>query len=271
MFKSLEDKMKYYRSLSDYKLLPKSPVMLMLDGRRFSKFCKQFNKPYDDNFIEMMNKTALYLCNNIENVMFAYVQSDEISIYLSDEGDSSDSWFSYRISKLCSIASSMAASYFNKLMTLYLLNGKTDVSEIRSIIDSYKTVEFDCKAWNLPDIRHVYLHFLWRQIDCVRNSKQMFARGYFSHNELEGVNTDDSIKMVKEKIGADWNDIEDGKKYGRFIYKLENIINTDNVSVVRYKNFYSDGFDLTSKENKEKFFSIIRHLKELKNDKISNR
>lgn len=41
---TLEKRMLYYRSLTDYKLLPNAPVLLMLDGRAFSKFCKRFEK-----------------------------------------------------------------------------------------------------------------------------------------------------------------------------------------------------------------------------------
>ena len=46
---TLEKRMLYYRSLTDYKLLPNAPVVLMLDGRAFSKFCKRFEKPYDES------------------------------------------------------------------------------------------------------------------------------------------------------------------------------------------------------------------------------
>ena len=39
-WKSLEDRMLYYRGLADYKLLPKSYVVVMIDGRSFSKLIK---------------------------------------------------------------------------------------------------------------------------------------------------------------------------------------------------------------------------------------
>ena len=62
-FEGLEDRMLYYRGLSDYRLIPNSYVLLMLDGRSFSSFVKNyFDKPFDDKFINMMNETAKYLC-----------------------------------------------------------------------------------------------------------------------------------------------------------------------------------------------------------------
>ena len=40
-FKNLEDKCLYYRSLTDYKLLPNGYTIVMLDGRSFSKKIKK--------------------------------------------------------------------------------------------------------------------------------------------------------------------------------------------------------------------------------------
>ena len=98
-FKNLEDRMLYLRSLTDYKLIPNDYVLIMLDGRSFSSTIKRyFKKPFDDTFINIMNETALYLCNNVQGCKFAYVQSDEISLILTDfETPETDSFFGYRL------------------------------------------------------------------------------------------------------------------------------------------------------------------------------
>ena len=65
-FKSLKDKQEYYRSLTDYRLVPNSYVLVMLDGRSFSKKIKnKFRKPFDERFIKAMNETTKYLCEQI--------------------------------------------------------------------------------------------------------------------------------------------------------------------------------------------------------------
>ena len=70
-FNSLEDRMNYYRGLTDYKLMPKSYVMVMLDGRSFSTMIKnKFEKPFDNKFINMMNETAKYVCSKVEGAKF---------------------------------------------------------------------------------------------------------------------------------------------------------------------------------------------------------
>lgn len=227
-FDNLKEKCEYYRNLNDTRLVPNSYVMVMCDGRAFSKGIKtRFKKPFDEDFIQIMNETAEYICANVQGCKMAYTQSDEISIIITDFEDiNSDSFFGFRNCKLLSIISSLATAKFNQLMTKYLFNKRFDkyqefsIDEISNFIDNINLYQFDCKCWNIPSYNDVFSWFLYRQIDCVRNSKQQAAQTYLSHKELLGNDTDSQIKMLKEKKGIDWHsDYNDGMKYGRFIYK----------------------------------------------------
>jgi tRNA(His) guanylyltransferase len=102
-FNSLKEKYLYYRNITDYKLYPNGYVMVMLDGRSFSKkIKKKFERPFDKKFIDIMNQTAVYLCENVSNCKFAYVQSDEISLVLSDFGDAEPFfWESFMQTTVC--------------------------------------------------------------------------------------------------------------------------------------------------------------------------
>ena len=100
IFNSLKDKCNYYRELTDYRLLPNAPIIVMIDGKNFSKLVKnKFEKPFDDWFIETMNKTAEHLCKNIQNCVCAFVQSDEISIVIRDCSETS-TYFDGRVCKI---------------------------------------------------------------------------------------------------------------------------------------------------------------------------
>lgn len=254
---TLKDRCLYLRSLSDIRLLPNCYVMLMLDGRAFSKFCKQFEKPYSDEFISLMNETALFLCSQIEGCRFAYTQSDEISILIKQD-DTSDLWFGNRISKLCSITASLASSKFTKLLVSNLIKKATNKDEIQDAIEKLSIVSFDCKAWNIPTLNDVYSWFIYRQRDCIRNSKQMLSQFYFTHKEIEGVNCETQIEMVKEKFGVDWNELPNNKKFGRFLYRQEVEIQVPNSEevILRKKWRCNDAFQLTF-ENKFDFKKLI--------------
>ncbi|MBP5722807.1 MAG: tRNA(His) guanylyltransferase Thg1 family protein [Bacteroidales bacterium] len=248
-FETLQDKCDYFRSLSDYRITPNSYVILMLDGRSFSKLIKnKYRKPFDNRFIGMMNETAKYLLQNIQGAKFAYVQSDEISILVTDfDTPVTDAPFGYRLCKLQSICAAMAASKFNQLAMLNELksrdydNIKFDcddtiyrVSDVYKLIETQKLVEFDCKAWSVPDYNTAFCHFLWRQNDCVRNSKQQAAQTYLSHKELIGLETDKQVTLLKEKKGIDWNTgYNDGEKYGRLIFKETRRMERDGVEYER--------------------------------------
>ena len=63
---TLKDKCEAMRKTTDYHLPKKTYVMGMLDGRSFSRLIKNnYEKPFDDKFISMMNEVAIYVCKNV--------------------------------------------------------------------------------------------------------------------------------------------------------------------------------------------------------------
>ena len=257
-FKSLEDKCLYYRSLTDYKLLPNSYVLVMVDGRSFSHMIKnKFQKPFDDEFIRMMNETAQYVCKNVQGCKFAYVQSDEISFVLTDfDTPTTDAFFGNRLCKMQSIIASLATAKFNNLMMQYAL--KTSTVGCQIIAEKIPLYQFDCKCWNVPSINDVFAWFLYRQIDCIRNSKQQTAQTYLPHSALMNKDTDEQISLLISEKGIDWNEFDDDKKYGRFIYKEEvTMTNPDNnETFTRNKWTVHPGFPLMTDDGRRKFLDI---------------
>lgn len=217
-FDTLKEKCEYFRGLTDYRLTPNSYVIAMLDGHCFSKLIKnKYKKPFDKDFMDMMDETAKHILRSIQGAKFAYVQSDEISVLITDfDTPETDSPFGYRLCKLQSILAGMASAKFNLLEVTKEMKGSVSC---QAIVDKHRLVEFDCKAWSVPDYNEAFCHFLWRQNDCVRNSKQQAAQTYLPHKELMGLDTDAQIGKLLSEKGIDWNAYTDGEKYGRLIYK----------------------------------------------------
>jgi tRNA(His) 5'-end guanylyltransferase len=272
-FKNLEDKCLYYRGLADYKLLPGSYVIVMLDGRSFSKLIKnKFEKPFDDNFIGMMNETAKYVCENVQGCKLAYVQSDEISLVLTDfDTPTTDAFFGYRLCKMQSIIASLATAKFNQLMLSHNLEKHSydklledGADTLYSVKDAIRTVDnatlyqFDCKCWNVPNINDVFAWFLYRQIDCVRNSKQQAAQAYLSHSDLLGLDTDAQIQLLNNEKGIDWNNYPMTQKYGRFIWKRKVLMtNVDSGELYhRHKWLVQPAFPLMGENGRDNFFKL---------------
>lgn len=238
-FDTIEGRMTYFRGLSDYRLMPKTPVIVMLDGRSFSKVIKKrFKRPFDADFINMMNETAKYLCDNVANCKFAYTQSDEISLILIDyENPKGDSFFGYRLCKLQSVIASMAAAKFNQLLALYNLENHPSINPYETI-SKMKLVEFDCRAWNVPNENEVFAWLLFRQNDCVRNSKAQTAQTWLSHNQLHGLRVDQQISKLENEKGIDWHKFSDGEKFGRFIYKTTEMFHNDERNIDYERSFW---------------------------------
>jgi len=217
----LGERMKeYYESRNQIHLIRKIPVIMRLDGRAFHTFTKIFNKPFDNDFSCMMIKTALDLCGEIQGVKCAYIQSDEISLLITDlDRIETQSWFEYNVQKMCSVSSSIATISFGAAFIEWNIGINIETYDL-------KKIGFDSRVFNIPK-EEVENYFIWRQKDWERNSIQMLAQAHFSHKELYKKNKADMHEMLFQK-GINWADLLDKWKNGVFIiqdidgYKIMN-------------------------------------------------
>ena len=114
---SIGDRMKtFYENRARTALLRRCYTIIRVDGKAFHTYCAGLKRPFDDGLMEDMDSTAMYLCKNIMGAKFAFVQSDEISILMTDfEEIGTSSWFDSDTQKVCSISASMATRAFNEL------------------------------------------------------------------------------------------------------------------------------------------------------------
>lgn len=224
-FSSLKGKMEYYKSLADYKLLPNSFVIAHIDGRSFSKKVKKrFKLPFDDEFMNLMDDTAAYVCKQVQGCKLAYVQSDEISLIIYDGYESGSSFFGYRLCKMQSIIASLATCYFNQKFIEMLFNKGCKPEEIFTARNLF---QFDCKCFNVPNYNDAFAWIKYRQNDCIKNSRQQAAQTYLPHKELLKKTAEEQVALLGEKKGIDWNMYPEGCKYGRLVYKEAVQLTTD--------------------------------------------
>ena len=220
----LANRMKEYEKRNQYYLQKRTPVAIRVDGRSFHTFTKGFERPFDDILIKSMQETAKYMCENIQGAKIAYVQSDEITIILTDYDTlNTDCWFNYRTDKLCSISASMATMAFNKFFVKNV-NIFRNSKEVKGYSGQYfgdyedaiiqlaiyeKAVEkgamFDARCFNIPKEEVTNLIY-WRQLDATRNSIQMVGQANFSHKELQNKTCNMIQDMLHEQKGINWND-----------------------------------------------------------------
>lgn len=208
----LGERMKgYYEDRTRLFIPRRTYTIIRLDGKAFHTYLRGFQRPYDERIMRVMDNTAIALCSHIPGVKLAYVQSDEISLVLTDfETIKTNAWFDGNIQKMASISASVATVAFNNAMYL-------DEDILASMT---KVAYFDSRVFSIPDRPEVFNYLIWRQKDATRNSIQMGAQSMYSPKELHGKNTSELQEMMFQK-GTNWDKYPVGFKRGRIIVKEE--------------------------------------------------
>ena len=213
---SLGDRMKgHYEDRTRFLLPRRTYTILRIDGKAFHSYTKDCARPFDAPLMEDMDLTAVALCRQIEGAQIAYVQSDEISLLLTDFADSqTQAWFDGNLQKLVSISASIATAQFNSCRWQRLLDAQ-GVADLRG----GPTAHFDSRAFTVPDPAEVENYFIWRQQDATRNSVSMTAQAHLPHERLQGKTSDEMQEMLWQECGINWNDMPGGFKRGRCVVR----------------------------------------------------
>ena len=209
---SLGDRMKTrYEDRTRFLLPARTYTILRVDGRAFHTWTKGLEKPYDKRFITWMDHAAEALVKEIAGSRFAYVQSDEISVLITDfDQIITEAWFDANIQKITSVAASIATAAFNHSVQNWVGSTK-------------KPATFDARVFTIPDPVEVENYFIWRQKDAERNSVALLAQHHYSAKELHGKNIITQLEMI-HKAGDDWAKHPDGFKRGRVIRRLDSTV-----------------------------------------------
>ena len=236
----------FYENRTRITLPRRTYTIIRIDGKTFHTYTRGLNKPFDDGLINDMDETAIYLCKNIQGAKFAFVQSDEITILLTDfDKIGTDAWFDGNIQKMVSVAASMATSKFNQLRWIRFVTEKYNNTVDKISWEWFmqagqlKLAEFDARVFTIPSKTEVANMVIWRQKDCVRNSISSVAQSLYSHKELNNKTSNEQQEMIFQK-GINWNDYAPKLKRGRLIVKQRFEIEPDidklnSAAVIRYR------------------------------------
>lgn len=214
---TLGDRIKeQYESRTRYMLPRRTFTLLRLDGKAFHTYTKGLKKPFDGDLSVDLDTAIIAMLPELQGSVFAYTQSDEISVLLTDFATPGTcAWFDGNLQKMVSVASSIMTAEFNnermwRRVRVGLPTGKQEEG----------MAYFDCRAFTIPDRTEVMNYFRWRQQDCIRNSVSMVAQSKFSHKDLHGKSQSDMHEMLFNRFQINWaKDFTDGEKNGRVIVK----------------------------------------------------
>ena len=190
-------------------------LLVRCDGRSFHSYTRGLEKPYDRELMECMDAAAIELCKGVAGAKFAFVQSDEISVLMTDFEDvSSQAWFDNCQNKIESITASIATMAFNLKVAEFNREGKTKLG-----LTKKPNAMFDSRAWVIPDPIEVENYFVDRQKDAERNSVTLLAGNYASHKELHGKSVSDRHEII-HAAGDNWAKHPVRFKHGGIIRRM---------------------------------------------------
>ena len=140
----LEQQMRALEYFHGLRLRPHAWPVVRVDGRSFSRLtAARFAKPFDERFHTLMVETATALLGELGG-LFAYTESDEISVLLDRDFD----LFDRELEKLVSVSAGMASAAFTAAAGF--------------------PAHFDSRVWlgASDDLARAYFH--WRQDDAGR-------------------------------------------------------------------------------------------------------
>jgi len=205
-FDDLDTKMRVFETSADLCVLPSMFMVARLDGRSFTRLTKevcQFEAPFDVRFRDLMVATTESLMTCGFRVVYAYTESDEISLLF----DLDEQLFGRKLRKYNSTLAGEASAQLS--------------------IRLGQVATFDCRISQLPTLELVVDYFRWRNEDAARNAlsawcywtlrkdgqneqqatKRMLGMSVSQKNELlfqYGINFNDLPNWQKRGVGLYW-------------------------------------------------------------------
>jgi tRNA(His) 5'-end guanylyltransferase len=127
---------------------------LRIDGRSFSRFTENLEKPFDTRFQSWMEAATAGLVKELGAVL-GYHESDEISLLFRPELN----LFDREVEKLVSVSAALATVFFNQAMT---------GQGVAKMVVPPGTPHFDSRVVVAVDVDQVVDYYSWRQADAGR-------------------------------------------------------------------------------------------------------
>jgi len=255
---ALGDRMKgQYEDRTRFLLPRRTYTIIRLDGKAFHTYTRGLEKPFDKGLFEDIDAAIIAMLPELQGAVFAYTQSDEISVLLTDFVDiGTCAWFDGNLQKMCSVAASIMTAEFNqcRLERAFKIT-QTLPMDLKEARMRKHLAFFDARVFTIPDRVEVMNYFIWRNQDCARNSVSMVAQSLYSHKELHGKSTSDKHEMIHQ-AGKNWaTDYTDGEKNGRLIVKESFEAQIQDNTVERTRWVSKGAWKFT--EDKDKILAMI--------------
>lgn len=195
-------KPEYVKSFQfENKLMPLTWIVVRIDGCHFHRFSEvhEFEKPNDEQALNLMNSCAVAVLEQFKDVIFSYGVSDEYSFVLKKDSQ----FYQRRGSEIVTAL----VSYFT---SIYVMKWKEFFPQKEL---KYPPC-FDGRAVLYPTSEILRDYLTWRQVDCHINNQYntcfwMLVKSGKSKSEaqayLKGTQAREKNEVLLQQFGIDYN------------------------------------------------------------------
>ena len=216
----LKDRINSYQEQSEFKLLNKLPIIIIVNGKSFSKTTSLLDNPYSQSFAECMMATALKLCSEVEGAFFAYHHNDEIVLVSrNDQSQDTIPWCDNKVQKISSIVSSIATLQFNN---------SVNNSNLNILGEAY----FSTKIFSVPNIPEAINTIIYKQqqnfytsiqLACFYELLKIYDKPYIKEI-TQGLSFDEKIDLLQQECNVDFNEYPIAFRRGVACYKVPQVM-----------------------------------------------
>jgi tRNA(His) guanylyltransferase len=225
MSNKLNERIIAYQQATDIRLLPRVPIIIVVNGRSFSKITSLLEKPFDKSLSECLLSTMMKLCADIEGALFSYQHNDEIVVVArNDQNNTTEPWFDNRAQKIASITSSIATLHFNRCVSAIDLNLMGEVT-------------FHSQVFAVPNITEAINTLIYKQQYNFQTSIQAacfyeLLKKYDKNiikNMISGLSIDERIDLLNQESQINFNDYPISFRRGAACYKVPRVSEDGNM------------------------------------------
>ena len=255
MIDSLRKRQESYESCYDFQATRRVPLGIKVTLKNYKRFTQNFNKPYCENFSEVIGQAALFAISQIQDAVFCYCYNDEIIFILrNDKSHDYEPWHSNNIQKISSSVSSLVTLGFSKNRDIF--------GEGLNLVGD---AIFSAHVFSFPYLNEAANYLFFKQSFCMGNAAYQAASfelenkfGKVKAQELlKDTTYQDKLDILLKYCGIDFLDLYlHSFIYGIAVYKIPVITYTKDGDGVRKNKWHID-YEIPNFLNDRDFVSAI--------------
>jgi|ERR1017187_2184782 tRNA(His) 5'-end guanylyltransferase len=249
---SLRDRIISYEQNTDFRIMKKVPVVIVINGRSFRKVSSLLEKPCSMTMIETFAGVCIKLMQEIDGAMFAYSFNDEIVVITrNDQTVDTNAWFDNKVQKICSATASITTSEFNRLAKL---------SDLQVIGDP----TFTSSVFAVPNITEAINVLISKQNEAIYTAVSMaclyeLGKKYdlsTIKQTLSEKSASQKLDILSKQCDINFDDYPAAFKRGSAVYRIQKVIESDE-GFEKIKNKLSVDMDLPNFSREPEFLEGI--------------